>query len=109
MYENVVVAERLDSNTSNLDFSSPNISNSDSLSLEKPSDLVYQFDAPPDLKTVSWPRDRSLTDLKYYTYDRGGGQNAVIYVLENGIDPQNTVRVLSQRLLIVCWSDDVLE
>ena len=94
MYENTVVSQRLNLKASNLDAFPSNVSNSDNSKLGKPSDLVYQIDAPPDLKVVSWPIASSLVDLKYYTYDKNGGQNSVIYVVENGIDLQNPVRAL---------------
>ena len=61
------------------------------------SDIVYQKNAPPDLKVVSWRDDKALHDsdfLKYYAYDKNGGQNSVIYIVENGIDPENEVSTL---------------
>ena len=64
------------------------------------SSIIYQEDAPPDLKVVSWSERKYFDDsdfLKYYAYDKNGGQNSVLYVVENGIDPENEVSTLQRR------------
>lgn len=53
--------------------------------------IAYQKDAPDDLKVVSWPPSKQAKDLKYYAYDRGGGRSVLLYVIEEGIDPQSSV------------------
>ena len=64
------------------------------------SNIIYQEDAPPDLRVVSWPKGKDFDDsefLKYYAYDKNGGQNSVLYIVENGIDPGNEVSTLRRR------------
>ena len=63
------------------------------------SNIVYQDDAPTDLKIVSWAEGEDFDDnnLKYYAYDKTGGRDSVLYVLENGIDIDNKVSALWRR------------
>ena len=63
------------------------------------SNIVYQDDAPTDLKVVSWAEGKDYDDnsLKYYAYDKTGGQDSVLYVVENGIDIDNKVSALRRR------------
>lgn len=63
------------------------------------SNIVYQEDAPKDLKVVSWAEGKDFDDnnLKYYAYDKTGGQDSVMYILENGIDIDNEVSALRRR------------
>ena len=63
------------------------------------SNIVYQEDAPKDLKVVSWAEGKDFEDknLKYYAYDKTGGQDSVLYVVENGIDIDNEVSALRRR------------
>ena len=94
VYKNDVVAQRQMKYASTPSSAAYNVSvklNIDS------SDIIYQEDAPPDLKVVSWPKDKDLGNsdfLKYYAYDKNGGQSSIIYVVENGIDPKNEVSTL---------------
>ena len=71
---------------------------SGNLNIDK-SNIVYQDDAPTDLKVVSWAEGRDFDDdsLKYYAYDKAGGQNSVLYVVENGVDLENEVSALWRR------------
>ncbi len=62
-------------------------------------DIIYQEDAPPDLKVVSWPDGKDFDDsdfLKYYAYDKSGGQSSVLYIIEDGINPQHEVSTLQR-------------
>ena len=62
--------------------------------------IIYQEDAPPDLKVVSWPKGNHFDDsgfLKYYAYDRNGGQNSLLYIVERGIDSENEVSTVWRR------------
>ncbi len=48
--------------------------------------LQCQEYAPIDLKIVSWPRTRLFdSNPRCYTYDVRGGQEVVIYVIEDGV------------------------
>ena len=71
---------------------------SENLNIDK-SNIVYQDDAPTDLKVVSWAKGRDFDDnsLRYYAYDKTGGQNSVLYVVENGVDLENEVSALWRR------------
>lgn len=89
--ENAVVAERLASNHS---VSSTNVSAGEDLEGDLQAAIMYQKDAPDDLKVVSWPKNRGIEDvdeLDYYAYERMSGQRSVIYIIEEGIDPSHTV------------------
>ena len=58
------------------------------------SDQNYQAcqrTAPLDLKVVSWPRGKVFRDLKCYEWDATAGNDAVIYILEEGIDRRHPV------------------
>ena len=66
------------------------------LSKARPADgrhIAYQKDAPNDLKAVSWPPGKSAKDLNYYSYDTSGGQDVILYLVEEGINPRNPVSV----------------
>ena len=52
---------------------------------------AYQKDPPKDLKVVSWPPGKQDQDLNYYAYERSGGKNVMLYVIEEGIDLRNSV------------------
>lgn len=52
---------------------------------------IYQRDAPPDLKVVSWAPDVPLGKSKSYAYNPENGEGAIIYIIENGIDGRNRV------------------
>ena len=55
--------------------------------------IACQLDASPDLKVVSTPRIHPLfSNPSCYAYDQRGGQNAVIYVIEEGIENDPSAR-----------------
>lgn len=68
------------------------------LNIDNPN-IVYQDDAPTDLKVVSWAEGKDFDDnnLNYYAYDKTGGQDSVLYVLENGVDLNNNVSARWRR------------
>ena len=53
---------------------------------------AYQKDPSDDLKVVSWPPNKQFKDLNYYAYDVVGGQNVVLYLVEEGIHLRSPVR-----------------
>ena len=65
-----------------------NISNPD---LHVGDGIVYQSDAPSDLKVISWAPGVPLGKTKAYAYDPLNGGEAVIYMIENGIDGRDSV------------------
>ena len=52
---------------------------------------IYQEDAPLDLRVVSWAPNMPLGKTRSYAFDPEGGGEAVIYIIENGIDGRNPV------------------
>ena len=50
------------------------------------SNIVYQDNAPTDLNVVSWAKGKDFGDQipKYYAYDKTGGRDSVLYIVENG-------------------------
>lgn len=93
-----MVVERLagkqNFNTSKQGLAHTNLFNSSSFDGDLLAGTVYQKDAPDDLKVVSWPKNKGVEDvddLEYYAYERTSAQRSVIYVVEEGIDPANTV------------------
>ena len=57
------------------------------------SRTVYQPDAPPDLKVVSWASNVPFSESKSYAYDPTSGGESSVYVIENGIVGFNRVNM----------------
>ena len=93
VYKNVVVAEKQTMNASNPDSFAHNVSGS--LDFDN-TNIVYQDDAPTDLKVVSWAEGKDFDDNnpRYYAYDKTGGRDSVLYIAENGADLDNEVSAL---------------
>ncbi|CAF9934669.1 MAG: hypothetical protein ALECFALPRED_006056 [Alectoria fallacina] len=53
------------------------------------AETIYQLNAPSDLKVVSWAPGVLLGKTKSYAYDPENGGEAIIYIIENGIDKRN--------------------
>ena len=69
------------------------------LNINEPN-IIYQEDAPLDLKVVSWPDGKDFDGndfLKYYAYDRRGGQSSALYIIDEGINSQHEVSTLQRR------------
>lgn len=81
-------------NVSKSDRSPFGLSNATSEGLGLGAGTIYQPDAPPDLKVVSWAPSVQFDKVKYYAYDPETSGESIIYVIENGIDGSN--RVVSQ-------------
>lgn len=64
------------------------ISNFTDVGINLGAETIYQIDAPSDLKVVSWASSRKP---KAYAYDPEAGEEATIYLIENGIDGGNRV------------------
>ena len=67
------------------------ISNGTKLGPGLGAETIYQLDAPSDLKMVSWAPGVPLGETKSYAYDPENGGEAIIYIIENGIDKRNRV------------------
>ena len=80
----------------NQNVSYPDPSNSEVLNATNPDlhvgdGIVYQPDAPSDLKVISWAPGVPLGKTKAYAFDPRNGGKAVIYIIENGIDGRDSV------------------
>ena len=72
------------------------------LALETPSNEVsanislpkieIQDDAPLDLDDISWAPGETFSSLKGYAFNANAGRETFMYVVENGIYPENPVR-----------------
>ena len=58
--------------------------------------VVYQSDAPSDLKVISWAPGVPLGKTKAYAFDPLNGGKAIIYMIENGIDGRDSVITQNQ-------------
>ena len=52
---------------------------------------IFEPDAPADLKVVSWAPRAPLGKTNSYAYNPENGRQAIIYIIENGIDGRNRV------------------
>ena len=78
-------------NGSSPDPSVSEVMNTTNLDLHVGDGIVYQSDAPSDLKVISWAPGVPLAKTKAYAFDPRNGGNAVIYMIENGIDGRDSV------------------
>lgn len=53
--------------------------------------VVYQRDAPSDLRVVSWAPRVPFGSSKSYAYDAESNGQSIIYLIENGIDERSRV------------------
>ena len=90
-YENSQLEDAYNQNGSNPDQSKSDVFNVTNLDLRLGDGVVYQSDAPPDLKVISWAPGVPLGKTKAYAYDPLNGGEAVIYMIENGIDGRDSV------------------
>ena len=90
-HENSRFEEHYSQNGSYPDQSSPEVLNVTTPDLNLGDGVVYQTDAPSDLKVISWAPGVPLGKTKAYAYDPLNGGKAVIYMIENGIDGRDSV------------------
>lgn len=50
--------------------------------------FVPQYDAPEDLKAVSWPPGKFLPKLKSYLYNNDFSVAPMTYIIDIGVDPR---------------------
>ena len=94
--ENVIVSQNRGDSLST--FTVANTTGSDQASPELKLPRRHQRDAPQDLDLVSWPPRKRLPVLdkmKWYVYDVARGTDTYIYIIDNGINKDNTVRTQS--------------
>ena len=51
--------------------------------------IIRQWNAPPDLRDISWPPWKPATGLNSYAYNRAGGEDSYVYIIDSGLDPSN--------------------
>ena len=52
---------------------------------------IYQSDAPPDLKVISWAPGVPLRKSRTFAYKSENVGKTTVYIIENGIDGRNRV------------------
>ena len=102
--EDVIVAQNLEdspSNASTLTTVDRAQSGKASPQLGRPN--RSQRDAPQDLDLVSWPPRKRLPafgKMPWFVYDIARGIDTYVYVIDNGINEDNAVRIQSPPPLI---------
>ena len=90
-HEDLSLAPPLAQNVSDLELSlSENINETD-IDSSLVSGTLFQPDAPPDLRVVSWAPGVPFGKSKSYAYDAESSGESVIYLIENGIDERSRV------------------
>lgn len=90
-HEDLQLSRNHDQNVSDPNQFLPELSNGTTVRPDLGAATIYQVDAPSDLKVVSWAPDVSFGRTRSYAYDPENGGEAIIYVIENGIDGRNSV------------------
>lgn len=90
-HENLSLSQNRKDNIPDRDQSLAVTSNGTGAEIGIGAGIIYQRDAPSDLKMVSWAPDHPSRKLTSYAYDSEGGGQATIYLIENGIDGRNSV------------------
>ena len=96
LYHEPQFNEDYNQNGSNPDQSNSEVFNATNLELHVGDGIVYQPDAPSDLKVISQAPGVPLGKTKSYAYDPQNGAEAVIYMIENGIDGRKSVITQTQ-------------
>lgn len=90
-HEDLQLSQSQHQNVSDADQIHSEVSNGTKVELGVSAQTIYQSDAPPDLKVVSWAPDVPFAKVDTYAYDSKSGGKAIIYLIENGIDGRNRV------------------
>lgn len=97
--EDEIVARNLEDNPTNIS-AFTNVDGTQSTNASPPLKLPMrsQRDAPQDLDLVSWPPRKRLPssgNLPWFVYDVAKGIDTYVYVIDNGINEDNAVRIQS--------------
>lgn len=65
------------------------------------SGVVYQHNAPSDLRVVSWAPRVPFGSVKSYAYDAESIEQSIIYLIENGIDERSRVTTLDPAHILI--------
>ena len=97
--EDVIVAQNLEDSPTNISaFTTVDSTQSTKASPQLKIPMRSQRDAPQDLDLVSWPPRKRLPAsgiMPYFVYDVARGIDTYIYVIDNGINEDNAVRIQS--------------
>lgn len=69
--------------------------------------IIFQADAPSDLRVVSWAPRVPFGNSKSYAYDAESNGQSVIYLIENGIDERSRVTNRNPAhvlVVLIMWS-----
>ena len=95
--EDVIVAQNLEDSLTNVSVSTAaDSTQSTKASPQLKLPLRSQRDAPQDLDLVSWPPRKRLPasgNMPWFVYDVARGTDTYIYVIDNGINEDNDVRI----------------
>ena len=59
-------------------------------------DVIFQEDAWPDLRVISWPEGVPFTDIQSYAYSNSWDVKPIVYVIDEGLAPNDRVSPYSQ-------------
>ena len=94
-HEDVSLSQSPDQNVSDPAQSSFGIFNGTSVESGVDAGIIYQSDAPLDLKVISWAPGVPLGKSRTYAYKSETVGKTDVYIIENGIDGRN--RVMNDR------------
>ena len=102
--EDDIVAQNLEDSPTNVSaFTTVNSTQSTKASPQLKLPMRIQSDAPQDLDLVSWPPRKRLPafgNLPFFVYDVARGIDTYVYVIDNGINEDNAVRIQSSPRMI---------
>ena len=96
--EDVIVAQNLEDSPTNISaFTTVDSTQSTKASPQLKIPMRSQRDAPQDLDLVSWPPRKRLPagNMPYFVYDVARGIDTYVYVIDDGINEDNAVRIQS--------------
>ena len=95
--EDVIVARNLEDSPTNISASTAvDSTQSSNASPQLKLPMRSQRDAPQDLDLVSWPPRKQLPasgNMPWFVYDVAKGIDTYVYVIDNGINEDNAVRI----------------
>ena len=97
--EDVIVAQNLEDSPTNVSASTTvNSTQGTEANPQLKIPMRSQRDAPQDLDLVSWPPRKRLPasgNMPWFVYDVARGVDTYVYVIDNGINEDNAVRIQS--------------
>ena len=100
-HEDLQLSQNLGQNISDPEHSLSESPNTSLVNSGPNSGILYQSDAPSDLRVVSWAPGVPFGNTKFYAYDPESGGESIIYIIENGIDGRNRVDIKMPAQMLV--------